>query len=390
MKSRLILLGLCLLLGAVQHGAAQERGTGDLALVVERASGSLQLLDTSARTSLGRIEGLGDLSHASLVYSRDQRHAFVFGRDGGLSKVDLLSRRVVARVQQAGNSIGGAISQDGRWVAVANYQPGGVRVFSSRDLSLRADIPATYAEGQRAKVVGIADVPGVGFAYSLFEAGEIWLTDLSDPQAPRTRRFKAGDRPYDGLVSPDGRWYVAGLFGEPGVAVLDLWHPERGVRKVLQRHVPDDPQRPVYKMPHLRGWAMAGDYAFLPAIGRHELVVLRVSDWSEVSRIPLAGQPVFAVVRPDQRQVWVNFALPDNDRVQVIDVDSLKVIDSLRPGKAVLHLEFSPRGEQLWLSARDDNRVLVYDSYRRTLLGSIEARAPSGIFMTGRAGRIGL
>ena len=48
---------------------------------------------------LARVEaqGLGDLSHASVVYSRDARYAFVFGRDGGLSKVDLLSGRIAAR-----------------------------------------------------------------------------------------------------------------------------------------------------------------------------------------------------------------------------------------------------------------------------------------------------
>ena len=43
---------------------APERGNGDLGLVIERESGSLGVLDTTARTRLGTIEGLGDLSHA--------------------------------------------------------------------------------------------------------------------------------------------------------------------------------------------------------------------------------------------------------------------------------------------------------------------------------------
>jgi protein NirF len=110
---------------------APPRGTGDLGLVVERAAGSLQLIETSGRTALARIAGLGDLSHASLVYSRDGRYAYVFGRDGGLTKVDLLCAKIERRVMQAGNSIGGAISQDGRLVATENYSPGGVKVFSA-------------------------------------------------------------------------------------------------------------------------------------------------------------------------------------------------------------------------------------------------------------------
>ncbi|MBC7183931.1 MAG: protein nirF, partial [Marinobacter sp.] len=106
-------------------------GTGDLGLIVERATGSLLVINTTRHEALGRIEGLGDLSHASVVYSRDARYGYVFGRDGGLTKVDLLTRSIVERVIQSGNSIGGAISQDGRYIAVSNYQPGGVKVFDS-------------------------------------------------------------------------------------------------------------------------------------------------------------------------------------------------------------------------------------------------------------------
>ena len=47
----------------------------------------------------GIVEGLGDLSHASAVFSRDGRYAFVFGRDGGLSKVDLLTGTLTARCE---------------------------------------------------------------------------------------------------------------------------------------------------------------------------------------------------------------------------------------------------------------------------------------------------
>jgi len=99
---------LCLLLAAC--ASPPLRGTGDLGVVIERARGSVQIVEQSARRSLGRVDGLGDLSHASVVFSRDGRYAYVFGRDGGLSQVDVLSQRLVKRVMQAGNSIGGAIS----------------------------------------------------------------------------------------------------------------------------------------------------------------------------------------------------------------------------------------------------------------------------------------
>ena len=367
------------------------RGTGDLGLVVERAAGSLRLIETTHNTELARIEGLGDLSHASLVYSRDGRYAYVFGRDGGLSKVDLLCQRVERRVVQAGNSIGGAISQDGRLVAVANYTPGGVKVFAADTLELLAEIPSEYAAGKRAKVVGLEDATGARFVFSLFEAGEIWMADLADSRNPVVTRYRnVGREPYDALVTPDGRWYIAGLFGEDGLALLDLWHPERGVQRILAGYGRGEEKLPVYKMPHLEGWAVAGRYAYLPAIGRHEVLVVDTETWREAARVPVAGQPVFAMARPDGRQVWVNFALPHNDKVQVIDTEARAVVATLDPGKAVLHLEFTPRGEAVWLSARDDDRVVVYDTATLTPLARLPADKPSGIFFTARAFRIGL
>jgi len=370
---------------------APLRGTGDLGLVVERAAGRLQLVETTGRSVLAGIDGLGDLSHASLVYGRDGRHAYVFGRDGGLSKVDLLCRRVERRVMQAGNSIGGAISQDGNLVAVANYKPGGVRVFDAVTLDMLADIPAEYAPGLRAKVVGLEDAAHGRFVFSLFEAGEIWLADLSDPRQPRITRYKSvGREPYDALVTPDGRYYLAGMFGEDGVALLDLWHPDRGVRRVLDGYGRGDEKLPVYKMPHLEGWALAGRYAYLPAIGRHEVLIIDTDTWREAGRIAVAGQPVFVMARPDGRQVWVNFALPHNDRVQVIDTEVRRVVAELHPGKAVLHMEFTPRGEQVWISARDDDRVRIYDTANLEVLADLPADKPSGIFFTSRAYRMGL
>ena len=108
------------------------RATGDLGVVVERASGALTLIDQSDRAAIGRVEGLGDLSHASVVFSPDERFAYVFGRDGGLTKVDIVTGTIAGRVMQAGNAIGGAISDDGTLVAVSNYEPGGVRVFDAQ------------------------------------------------------------------------------------------------------------------------------------------------------------------------------------------------------------------------------------------------------------------
>ncbi|MBI1424853.1 MAG: protein nirF [Gammaproteobacteria bacterium] len=371
---------------------ASLRGTGDMGLVIERTTGSVQIVETTHGQMLGQVTGLGDLSHASVVYSRDGRYAYVFGRDGGLTKVDLLKGEISKRIIQSGNSIGGAISQDGHLIAVSNYTPGGVRIFDADSLQLLADIPAVYGNGdKRSKVVGLVDAPEQKFVFSLYDAGEIWLVDMTDVSAPKITRYEnIGRLPYDGMITQDGRYYLAGLFGEDGLALLDLWHPERGVKRILAKYGKGDQKLPVYKMPHMEGWASTGDYLFVPAVGHHEVLVIDKRTWRQVKKIPVHGQPVFVMVRPDDRQIWVNFAHPLNDTVQVIDTESLRIIKTLTPGKAVLHMEFTPRGEQVWISVRDADRVDVYDTRSFQLIRSLPMAKPSGIFLSVRAAKIGM
>jgi protein NirF len=377
---------LAALFAAHPAAAADLRGTGDLGVIIERASGRVQIVETTNATRIGSVDGLGDLSHASVVFSRDGRFAYVFGRDGGLSQVDLLQGRLAGRIIQGGNAIGGAISQDGRLIAVSNYEPGGVKLFDAATLTQVADIPAAGAS----KVVGLVDVPDQGFVFALYDAGEIWIADARDPRQPAVRKFTGiGKLPYDGIVVEQGRFYIAGLFGEDGLALLDLWRPDAGVRRILDGYGRGAEPLPVYKMPHLEGVATSGGLLFLPAVGRHEVLVVDTRTWQEAGRIATLGQPVFTVARPDGRQIWVNFAHPDNAQVQVIDVPSQNVAHTFSPGKAVMHLEFTPRGEAVWISARDDDAVRVYDPQTLRLIKELRAEKPSGIFFASRAQRLG-
>ncbi|WP_269586027.1 cytochrome D1 domain-containing protein [Roseibium sp. Sym1] len=358
--------------------------TGDLGLVVERATGSLLLVDQSDHAVLTRIEGLGDLSHASLVYSPDERFAYVFGRDGGLTKVDLVEQRIDRRIVQAGNAIGGAISDDGTLVAVSNYEPGGVRIFDAGTLQPVADIPTG------SKTIGLVDAPGRRFVFTLWDAGETWIADLSGGTPDVTRIEDMGTNPYDALITGDGRLYITGLFGEDGLTALDLWDPDPKPIRVLPEYGRGEEELPVYKMPHLEGWARAGREFVLPAVGHHEVLWIDGDTLAETGRTKTHGQPVFAMARPDGRHVWVNFAHPLNDTIQVIDTLTKKVVHEFKPGPAVLHMEFTARGHEVWISVRDAGKVMVYDTRTFEKRGEIEAESPSGIFFTARAHRTGL
>ncbi|MCK5574534.1 MAG: hypothetical protein KAI28_01915, partial [Sphingomonadales bacterium] len=66
------------------------------------------------------------------------------------------------------------------------------------------------------------------------------------------------------------------------------------------------------------------------------------------------------------------------------------IVKTLTPGKGVLHMEFTPRGEAVWISVRDLDLLRVIDTRTFAELKRLPAIKPSGIFFTWRAGRIGL
>ena len=380
-KSLILSAMACLFLSSAQ---AEPTATGDLGLVIERASGSLLLVDQSDRAALARIEGLGDLSHASLVYSPDERFAYVFGRDGGLTKVDIVTRTIANRVIQAGNSIGGAISDDGKLVAVSNYEPGGVRIFDADTLEMVADIPTG------SKTIGLVDAPGSRFVFTMWDTGETWIADMSGDAPVITKIPDMGANPYDALITGNGRTYITGLFGEDGMTALDLWEDTPQPIRVLPNYGRGQEDMPVYKMPHLEGWALAGQEMVLPAVGHHEVLWIDATTLAETGRTQTHGQPVFAMARPDGRQVWVNFAHPLNDTIQIIDTVTKQVVHEFKPGPAVLHMEFTARGHEVWVSVRDAGKVMIYDTQPYEKIAEIDAESPSGIFFTARAHKTGL
>ncbi|WP_417728249.1 cytochrome D1 domain-containing protein [Roseovarius sp.] len=360
------------------------RATGDMGLVIERATGSALVVDRSDYAAIGRVEGLGDLSHASLTYSPDERFAYVFGRDGGLSKVDMLTQKIIARTIQAGNSIGGAISDDGKLVAVSNYTPGGVKVFDADTLDLLADIPAD------GKTIGLADLPGRRFVWTVWDTGHAFLGDFSGKDPVITDLGEVGKNPFDAVVTDDAHTYLIGLFGEKGVTAIDLWSDDPKPVKFLKDYGKVEDDMPVYKMPHLQGWAFTEGQFVLPAVGRHQLLWVDRETLEEVGRTQVHGQPVFVIAQPASPYVWVNFATPLNSVVQVVDSRTHEVVKTLEPGRAILHMEFAPRGAEAWVSSRDDGKIIVYDTRTFEKKAEIPAQSPSGIFFTARAHQPGL
>ena len=407
MEGRLILgLLVCWGFAACRSNAALvvPGSIGSRVFVVERNSETMAVYDLDLRRVVHRVSGLGNLQHATMTFSPDLRYGFVSSRSGQLTRIDLATLERAGEVQTSGRSIDIAISQDGRYVATAEYFPGGVTILDAATLKVVRRISTASQEGSRQssenglddpniRATGIVDAPGNRFVCTLIETGEIWVIDASRPDFPVERRVRVGSgEPYDAMITPDGRSYVVGLKDADEVAILDLRDPERGVQRVSLR----DPGRtytpttPI-KLPHMASWAVARNRVFVPLVGEERIAVLDRDTWQFVRSIPLRGDPVYAVRAPGEREVWVSFSGLKNDAfVQVVDVETLQVTRTLRIGTRIYHMDFTPRGSHVLITANGDDKLVLVNAATGAIEDEEPIRSPSGVFGVWRAFIMGL
>ncbi|MBF0293393.1 MAG: protein nirF, partial [Nitrospinae bacterium] len=223
---------------------AGDWGTGALMVIIERESGSVVVVDSAQdHKVLGRIEGLGVLHHATISFSRDARYAYVVSRDGLLSKIDLVKLTLASQVKVGESTIGLAVSQDGKTIAVSNYRPGNIVMVADNTFKIIKTIDA-----DKSKTVGLVDAPDNLFVVGLMDANAVWVIDANDPAFPVIRKYEdIGEKPYDGLLTPDGRFYVSGLFNSPWITMIDLWNIEKPTRVPLPKLETEGKEKPVLK-----------------------------------------------------------------------------------------------------------------------------------------------
>jgi len=373
-------------------------------VVVERESGSIAVIDSVNHELLGRVEGLGNLTHATMVFSRDGRYAYVIGREGNLTKVDLIYLKVAGSVKVGENSIGVAISRDNKYLMVCSYKPGSVFIIDAATLNVLKEIPAEreYPDGRavRSRTVGPTDTPDNLMLFGLMDADGVWAVDMKKEGFPVVKKFwDVGLEPYDQMTTPDGRYYLACFLKSAWMGLLDTWKLD-GMKKVsvIDKDWLGDTNVPVYHIPHFKSWGVApgpdGDYVFIPALAERRIIVYTTKDWSIVKSIPIAGTGLFVVVRPGGREVWVDNVGPpgsiEERLMQVIDVETLTIKKTIDAGKGAIDPQFTPRGEAVYVSVMGENKVAVYDADTFKVIKEIPVKKPSGIFGSDRAGKFGL
>ena len=195
-----------------------------------------------------------------------------------------------------------------------------------------------------------------------------------------------GALPYDGNVTPDGRHYLAGLFGEDGVVHVDLWRSPLEAQRILDGYGRDEEKLPVYKMPHLEGWAASGDRLLIPAVGRHELIAVDLKSFKEIGGSQRMASRVRR--RPPGRPPRVGEFRPSAQRYDRCGRhDHADGRASFRAGPAVLHMEFARAVTRCGCRcATTTGCSSTTPTFAQK--GEIAAGKPSGIFFTARATKI--
>jgi len=374
--------------------AANQWGTGALMVIIERESSSVVVVDSLRHEILGRISDLGLLHHATISFSHDARYAYLVTRDGWLNKLDLLSLKCKARTRVGESSIGLAVTQDNRYVAVSNYKPPDVKIVNAETFDI-VQVVSTHKEIEGKKIasraIGMVDAPGNLLMFSLMDTDGIWVVDADRNHFPVIKKFwDIGRMPYDALLTSDGRYYIVGLYHSPHIAMLDTWTLD-DIRKIpLEDALQKTPKKGVRKVPHLEGWAMANNSLFAPVVGEERLAVYEFGTWKLIKSIPLVGIPMFAMSGPDGRHIWVNFSDTNHRYLQIIDSLNLEVIKTLEIGDRIFHMGFSPKGKSIYISSYGENKVVVLDTKSFLKIREIPVQRPSGIFSTVRAHMMGL
>ncbi len=403
---------------------------GDLMIVIEREAEAVVVVDTSTDEIVGRIHGLGYQPH-TVVFDEEARYGYLISRGGWFSKIDLDDLSVPAYIKVGESSRGTALSSNGNWIAVTNYEPSSFVIVNAHtmDIAMEYQIPVPWVDGepQFSRAASALDTANGYIFVAMKDLGEIWVIDAdetrwSESPFPVVKVFNhQGGMLHDAFITPDGQYYILASQTSHQMAVIDAVNLEE-VALVE-----------VGLKPHPGPGAVWADYIFTPSIGEGKLNIIDSRTWSNEFELPIGGPALFTRTYefgdPTTDEEWekdpANLQYPyiwwdtvlstdmeENKEVYVLDARELYVPGATDDSIAAtvwtlkdndcegrtLHPEFSHDGTKVYVSCwAEEGFLLIYESTPGAdgefdLLGKIEGIAnPTGTFGVGlRSEEIGV
>ena len=367
----------------------------NLFIVVEAGDHHVSVLDGDKLERIHRFPSRFAL-HGGPKFTPDGRYVFFASRDGWVSKFDIWNLKTVVEIRVGINTRNVAVSGDGKYVIAANYLPHNLVVLDA-DLKPIRTLEARSAKGDKtSRVSAVYDAaPRKSFVAAMKDIPELWEISY-DPKAEPVYEglvhdFRMGEgNPHPGQFYPrrtpledvlddfffDASYeHVIGASREGGkgqVVYLD------SRRKIADIALPG--------MPHLGSgitWKWQGRTVLAtPNLKEGVVSVIDMQDWKTVKQIPTLGPGFFMRSHEKSRYAWVDSMMsPNKDTLQVIDKETLDVVEKLRPvpGKTLAHIEFTRDGRyalaSLW---ENDGAIIVFDAATLKEVKRIPASKPVG------------
>ena len=383
------------------HTPSLERPVFDadplnLFIVVELGDHHATVLDGDKMEPIHRFRTHFAL-HGGPKYSNDGRFVFFASRDGWISKFDLWNLKTVAEIRAGINTRNLAVSADDRFVMVANYLPHSLVLLDATDLSLIKviDIAVDDNVSSRASAVYTA-APRQSFIIALKDIPEIWEIQYRDDPLPVYNGLMHDYRLGEGLAEQTGTFPVRRIklknhlddffFSQDYSLLFGASRDTEGGQVVhmdLGRKIADIE---LDGMPHL-GSGITWDYQgkqvlATPNLRAGQVSIIDLENFQVIKKIPTLGPGFFMRSHENSPFAWVDvFFGPHRDAVHVIDKQSLKIVDTLRPapGKTAAHIEFDREGSHALLSVWDmEGALIVYDAQTLAEVKRLPMVKPSG------------
>ncbi len=364
-------------------------------IVVELGDHHASVLDGNSMTVMKRVKTRFAL-HGGPKYSPDGRFVYFTSRDGWVSKFDMYSLQWVAEVRAGINARNTAVSDDGRYLAVANYLPHTLTIIETADMTPVKVIRVEDDNGNSSRVSAVytAD-PRHSFIAALKDIAEVWEINYQDEPPKGFGQWMHDYRDESGEGQLNNRFpirkittrdYLDDFFFSQDYATL-IGASRQGKGQVVDldlgrtTHDLDLPG-----MPHLGSgitWPYQGGTVLAtPNLRKGSVSVIDMKTWKLIKEIETLGPGFFMRSHENSRYAWVDvFFGPHRDAVHVIDKESLQIIKTLRPepGKTAAHVEFDKDGRHALLSIWDkEGAVIVYDADTLKEVKRLPMSKPSG------------
>lgn len=333
--------------------------------VVERESESLAIIHKGLTKS--HMTDMHNMNHGIVKF--DDKDGYLISRDGYVVHFDPVTEQKLQEYKTSKSAIGFVIGKN--YVAVANYDDKSVDILT-RDLKPIDKIKTG------SKNVGIK----IYNDYLIFaQMDSDKVTVLKDenggkelPKFKTFKEFNVGQMPFDAMIQD--HVYIVGFFLTKAFGVIDLDKMEYAQIEVTAKD-----NKPVLKVPHFGFWSLSKEKTFIPAVGDNKVMVYDKA-FKFIKNIEMQGLPVFTAISPDEKYLAVTFSGKDFPTIQIVDTQTLKIIQTFTFSGKVLHVRWSNVDDYLYVSVNDSNQVNVINTKEWFLEREIfQVKAPSGIFI---------